>query len=125
VTSTPTRTHRASGTPLEIRALREDDDRTPFRSGDADLDRFFHQFAGQNQFRLHLGVTYVAVEDRTILGFATVAAAHVEIDDLHRCSGSLGSPSTNRPKGKDSASTFFGSSFDWRYRWPTITDASA
>ncbi len=29
----------------------------------------------------HLGVTYVAVEDRTIFGFATVAAAHVEIDD--------------------------------------------
>lgn len=67
---------------IEIRALREDDDRTPFRSGDADLDRLFHQFAGQNQFRHHLGVTYVAVEDRTILGFATVAAAHVEIDDL-------------------------------------------
>lgn len=66
----------------EIRALREDDDRTTFRSGDADLDRFFHQFAGQNQFRHHLGVTYVAVEDRTILGFATVAAAHVEIDAL-------------------------------------------
>lgn len=65
-----------------IRAVREDDDRTSFRSGDADLDRFFHQFAGQNQFRHHLGVTYVAVEDRTILGFATAAAAHVEIDDL-------------------------------------------
>ncbi|MGH9203155.1 MAG: GNAT family N-acetyltransferase [Vicinamibacterales bacterium] len=67
---------------IEIRALREDDDRALFRSGDVDLDRFFHQFAGQNQFRHHLGVTYVAVEDRTILGFATVAAAHVEIDDL-------------------------------------------
>ena len=67
---------------IEIRALREDDDRTSFRSGDADLDRFFHQFAGQNQFRQHVGVTYVAVEDRTLLGFATVAAAHVEIDDL-------------------------------------------
>lgn len=67
---------------IEIRALREDDDRTSFRSGDADLDRFFQQFAGQNQFRQHVGVTYVAVEDRTILGFATVAAAHVEIDDL-------------------------------------------
>jgi predicted N-acetyltransferase YhbS len=65
-----------------IRALREDDDRASFRSGDADLDRFFHQFAGQNQFRHHLGVTYVAVDDRTILAFATVAAAHVEIDDL-------------------------------------------
>jgi GNAT superfamily N-acetyltransferase len=67
---------------VEIRALREDDDRTSFRSGDADLDRFFQQFAGQNQFRHHLGVTYVAVEDRSILGFATVAAAHVEIEGV-------------------------------------------
>ncbi|HEU4930419.1 MAG TPA: GNAT family N-acetyltransferase [Candidatus Krumholzibacteria bacterium] len=67
---------------MEIRALRPEDDRTSFRSGDADLDHSLHQFAGQNQFRHHLGVTYAAVEDRTILGFATVAAAHVEIDDL-------------------------------------------
>lgn len=67
---------------IEIRALREGDDRTSFRSGDADLDRFFQQFAGQNQFRHHLGVTYVAVDDRAVLGFATVAAAHVEIDEL-------------------------------------------
>jgi GNAT superfamily N-acetyltransferase len=67
---------------IEIRALREGDDRTAFRSGDPDLDRFFHQFAGQNQFRHHLGVTYVAVDDARVLGFATVAAAHVEIDDL-------------------------------------------
>lgn len=67
---------------MEIRALREDDDRASFRSGDADHDRYLHQFAGQNQFRHHLGVTYVAVDDRAILGFATVAAAHVEIDDL-------------------------------------------
>jgi GNAT superfamily N-acetyltransferase len=77
----PTRAPRESWTPLEIRALR-DDDRMSFRSGDADLDRFFRQFAGQNQFRHHVGVTYVAVEHRTILGFATVAAAHVEIDEL-------------------------------------------
>ena len=67
---------------IEIRALRESDDRSSFRSGDADLDRFFHQFAGQNQFRHHLGVTYVAIEAGNILGFATIAAAHVEIDDL-------------------------------------------
>ena len=80
--SSPTRARRAPGTPLEIRALRDDDDRASFRSGDADLDRFLHQFAGQNQFRHHLGITYVAVEHRTILGFATVAAAHVEIDQL-------------------------------------------
>ena len=67
---------------IEIRALREGDDRTAFRSGAADLDRFFQEFAGQNQFRHHLGVTYVAVQDRSIIGYATVAAAHVEIEDL-------------------------------------------
>jgi GNAT superfamily N-acetyltransferase len=67
---------------IEIRALREQDDRGSFRSGDEDLDRFFRQFAGQNQFRHHLGVTYVAVNGQNILGFATVAAAHVEIDQL-------------------------------------------
>ena len=67
---------------IEIRALREGDDRTAFRSGDADLDRFFHRFAGQNQFRHHLGVTYVAVQDRSVLGYATVAAAHIENEDL-------------------------------------------
>jgi GNAT superfamily N-acetyltransferase len=67
---------------IEIRALRETDNRSSFRSGDSDLDRFFHQFAGQNQFRHHLGVTYVAVEGTEVLGFATVAAAHLEIEQL-------------------------------------------
>jgi GNAT superfamily N-acetyltransferase len=67
---------------IEIRTLGPADDRTAFRSGDLDLDRFFHQFAGQNQFRHHLGVTYVAVDDARVLGFATVAAAQLEIDDL-------------------------------------------
>ncbi len=67
---------------IEIRALREGDDRSTFRSDDPDLDRFFRQFAGQNQFRHHVGVTYVAVEDQHVLGFATVAAAQVEIDGM-------------------------------------------
>ena len=67
---------------IEIRALREHDNRASFVSGDADLDRFFRQFAAQNQFRHHLGVTYVAVDDQNILGFVTIAAAHVEIDEL-------------------------------------------
>ena len=66
---------------VEIRALREGDDRASFHSGDADLDRFFHQFAGQNQFRHHIGVTYVAIDEQRVLGYATVAPAHVEIDD--------------------------------------------
>lgn len=67
---------------MEIRALRESDDRSAFRSGDADLDRFLQKYAGQNQFRHHIGVTYVAVEDSNIAGFVTVAPGHIEIDDL-------------------------------------------
>lgn len=67
---------------MELRALRADDDRAAFRSGDPDLDRFLHRFAGQNQFKHHLGVTYVAVDGGRVLGYATVAAGHVEIDNL-------------------------------------------
>lgn len=67
---------------MEIRALREADDRSSFASGNPDLDRFFHRFAGQNQFRHHLGVTYVAVEGERILGFATVAPGHLEIEGV-------------------------------------------
>lgn len=67
---------------MEIRALREGDERSEFQSGDADLDRFFHKFAGQNQFKHYVGVTYVAVEDRRILGFVTIAPGHVEIEGL-------------------------------------------
>lgn len=67
---------------MEIRALREGDARAEFRSGDGDLDRFFHKFAGQNQFKHYVGVTYVAVDKGRILGFATVAAGHVEIDQI-------------------------------------------
>ncbi len=67
---------------MEIRALRASDNRSAFQSGDEVLDRFFHRYAGQNQFRHHLGVTYVAVEDGRVLGFATVAARHVDIEDL-------------------------------------------
>ena len=68
---------------MEIRALRESDDRSRFRSGDPDLDRFLAKYAGQNQFRHHIGVTYVALDDAgVILGFATVAPASIEIEDL-------------------------------------------
>ena len=67
---------------IEIRALREGDDRTQFQSGDPDLDRFFQKFAGQNQFRHYVGVTYVAVDAPRILGFATVSPGHVEIEGL-------------------------------------------
>jgi len=67
---------------VEIRRLRRSDNRARFRSDDLDLDRFFSSFAGQNQFRHHVGVTYVAVEEGEVLGYVTVAPAAVEIDQL-------------------------------------------
>lgn len=67
---------------IEIRRLRASDDRTGFCAGDPDLDRFFLRYAGQNQFRHHIGTTYVAVDDGTIKGFATIAASSIEIEHL-------------------------------------------
>jgi GNAT superfamily N-acetyltransferase len=63
---------------LAVRKLRPEDERAGFRSGNVDLDRFFHRFAGQNQFKHHVGTTYVAVEAGALLGFATVAASAIE-----------------------------------------------
>jgi ribosomal protein S18 acetylase RimI-like enzyme len=63
---------------ITIRRLEPGDDRTNFRSGNIDLDRFFEKYAGQNQFRHHIGTTYVALdEQRAIVGFATAAASEV------------------------------------------------
>jgi GNAT superfamily N-acetyltransferase len=63
---------------VEIRALTKEDDCTSFSCGQADLDRFFEHYAGQNQFKLFLAVTYVALVDARIVGFATVAASSLE-----------------------------------------------
>lgn len=63
---------------FKVRKLAKDDDRALFRSGNPDLDRFFARYAGQNQFRHHIGTTYVAVNDtEQIVGFATVAASEL------------------------------------------------
>lgn len=63
---------------VEIRPLARDDDRSGFTCGQPDLDRFFEHYAGQNQFKLHLAVTYVAVVEGRIAGFATVALSSLE-----------------------------------------------
>lgn len=63
---------------LEIRPLRPDDDRGGFSCGQPALDRFFHHYAGQNQFRLHLAVTYVATVEKRLVGFATVSVGSLE-----------------------------------------------
>jgi GNAT superfamily N-acetyltransferase len=63
---------------VEIRPLTRDDDRSDFSCGQPDLDRFFEHYAGQNQFKLHLAVTYVAVVETRVVGFATVTVASLE-----------------------------------------------
>ncbi len=65
-------------TEVELRPLRRDDDRVDFSCGQPDLDRFFRHYAGQNQFKHNLAVTYVAAEGDRILGFATVSVACLE-----------------------------------------------
>ena len=67
---------------VEIRSLRKADNRAEFHSGDEALDLYFHRYAGQNQFRHHIGVTYIAVEDERILGFVTVSPASLDAEEL-------------------------------------------
>lgn len=67
---------------IEVRLLGEKDNRSSFQSGDDQLDLFFRRYAGQNQFRHHIGTTYVALEREIILGFATVTVGHVEIENV-------------------------------------------
>ena len=67
---------------MEIRPLRQSDERSSFESGEDLLDRFFRKYAGQNQFRHYLGVTYVAVEGHRVLGFATVAPGQLDVEEL-------------------------------------------
>lgn len=67
-----------------IRILQPSDERESFKCGDADLDRFFTKYAGQNQFKHHIGTSYVALDDAkgSVVGYVTVSAASIEIDAL-------------------------------------------
>ncbi len=69
--------------PLTVRRLDAEDDRSHFKSGNVELDRFFLRYAGQNQFRHHIGTTYVALSEHdTIVGFATVTASELSTSTL-------------------------------------------
>lgn len=72
---------------MEFRLLRREDDRSRFSCGNADLDTFFRRFAGQNQFRHQIGVTYVLADEADLVGFVTVAAHSLKLPDGQR--GSL------------------------------------
>ena len=73
-----------SNAKLEVRVRRLElrDDRTGFRSGNIDLDRFFQRYAGLNQFRHHIGTTYVAVQGDRIVGFITVSSGEMVAEKL-------------------------------------------
>ena len=67
---------------IRVRGLEPRDDRTEFRSGNIDLDRFFQRYAGQNQFRYHIGTTYIAVQGSHITGFVTVSSGEMVAEKL-------------------------------------------
>ena len=67
---------------IEIRLLEQADDRKSFRSSDADLDSFLRKYAWQNQFRHHIGNTYVAADRQKILGFITISVGSIELERL-------------------------------------------
>ena len=67
---------------FQFRVLQADDDRKNFCCGSIELDRFFRQFAGQNQFRHHIGVTYVLADHSRIAGFVTVSAGEMVAETL-------------------------------------------
>ena len=69
---------------IEIRKLEKRDNRANFSSGDIEIDRFFIKYAGQNQFKHKIGVTYIVVEPTTqnILAYATVSSSSLNIDGL-------------------------------------------
>lgn len=69
-------------TDIQVRPLQRSDDRSGFRSGNVDLDRYFQRYAGQNQFRHHLGTTYVAVTAERICGFATITPGELTADSI-------------------------------------------
>lgn len=63
---------------FSVRRLAPGDDRASFRSGNVDLDRFFSRYAGQHQFRHHIGTSYVAVDGAGVIaGYATVAVSEL------------------------------------------------
>ncbi len=68
---------------IRIRRLEPSDDRSKFRCGNIDLDRFFQRYAGQNQFHHHIGTTYVAIrEEEQITGFVTVTSGEMSVEKL-------------------------------------------
>lgn len=66
---------------LFIRALSKDDEKEYFDCGDSELNNFFKKFASQNQYKHYIGSTYVALIENKIVGYVTINASSIKIDD--------------------------------------------
>ena len=67
---------------IEIRPLQKNDNLSSFDCGTVELNQFLKQYAKQNQFRHYIGTTYVAVLEDAIIGYLSVSAGSVRIDNL-------------------------------------------
>lgn len=65
-----------------IRLLQPSDERGGFSCGNPDYDDYLRKYAGQNDFRHHVGRTLVVVDDERIVAYATFALGEVTADDL-------------------------------------------
>ena len=69
---------------MEIRALRPGDNLANFRTGDPYLDLYFRNYATQDPYGAHLGVPYLALASRWVIGGACVAPAHLILEGRSR-----------------------------------------
>lgn len=69
---------------VHVRRLESSDDRSSFHCGDIELDRFFQRYASQNQFRHHIGTTYVAMASDQVVGFVTVSTGEMTAEKISK-----------------------------------------
>lgn len=65
-----------------VRLLQPSDDRSEFSCGDPDYDDFIRKYAGQNDFRHHVGRTLVVVDDERVIAYATFTLGELAVDAL-------------------------------------------
>ncbi len=62
--------------------MQPSDERRGFGCGDPDYDDYIRKYAGQNDFRHHVGRTLVVVDDERVVAYATFALGEVAVDEL-------------------------------------------
>lgn len=68
---------------MTSRPLERSDIRDDFDCGDPSFNDFLRRYAGQNQFRNYVGVTYAAVDERhAVCAYATVSASSLDLNAL-------------------------------------------